>query len=268
GVHKKYEVYENSYTLESVQAFAAAAAAAGSNAGAVISSRNLLKKSNVAPLKPEQIQSFEVGYKGLIQNKLFIDVSYYYSRYIDFQAQVRVIRPNSKIDGPDANAAAFDIAQGRYRVFQLYTNASDIVSSHGVSVGVNYVLPKGYTIGANYTYAELMLGNADPNIIPSFNTPKHKSNVTFSNRNVYKNIGFNVVWKWVDAFLWESSFGDGMVPAYNLLDAQVSYKLPKLKTTFKLGASNLLNNRHIEAYGAPTVGGMYYFSILFDQFSN
>ena len=38
----------------------------------------------------------------------------------------------------------------------------------------------------------------------------------------------------------------------------------KIFCTFKLGASNLLNNYHYEVYGGPRIGRLAYFSILLD----
>ena len=47
-----------------------------------------------------------------------------------------------------------------------------------------------------------------------------------------------------------------------MLDAQVNYRVPKIKTTFKAGASNLLNNRVYQTYGGPYIGRLAYLSIL------
>jgi len=56
----------------------------------------------------------------------------------------------------------------------------------------------------------------------------------------------------------------GKIPSYDLVDAQINYNLKDAGTTFKLGAMNLLNNKHYEIYGGPLVGRMMYFSILFE----
>ncbi|KKX50597.1 hypothetical protein L950_0209765 [Sphingobacterium sp. IITKGP-BTPF85] len=53
------------------------------------------------------------------------------------------------------------------------------------------------------------------------------------------------------------------VSAYNNIDAQVSYKMPK--TTIKLGGSNILNNHYIQYAGGPTLGALYYMAITFDN---
>ncbi len=82
------------------------------------------------------------------------------------------------------------------------------------------------------------------------------------------NFGFSVNYRWQDAFLWESSFGVGVVPAYSTLDAQVSYKLTNLKSVIKLGGSNVLNERYTTSFGNPRMGAVYYVSLTFDEFLN
>jgi hypothetical protein len=47
-----------------------------------------------------------------------------------------------------------------------------------------------------------------------------------------------------------------------LLDAQISWEVQKIYTTFKFGGSNLVSQRNIQAYGGPGIGRMLYGSIL------
>ncbi len=88
------------------------------------------------------------------------------------------------------------------------------------------------------------------------------------NREVVKNVGFNVVWRWQDAFLWESPLANGEVPAYQTFDAQVTYRVPVLKTTIKMGGANLFNRRYIQYAAGPTIGGLYYLAITVDGLLN
>jgi hypothetical protein len=100
--------------------------------------------------------------------------------------------------------------------------------------------------------------------VTGFNTPKWATNVSFGNREVIENVGFNIVWKWQDSFLWESPLVTGAVSAFNTIDAQVTYSLPKLKSTIKVGAADLFNNRYYQYAGGPTIGGLYYATIIVD----
>ncbi len=277
-----YDLQGNIWTLESVlnfsrQVTAAAQQFAAQNGRAPTSSEQAVIASgltgalqlyNPRPIRPEYTETYELGYKGILDNKLFWDASYYFTRYYDFIGFQRVIRPNTPISGPNGSLAWQDLSSGQRQVFQLYVPAEGTVFSQGVNLGIEYAIYKGYRINANYTFAELILESSDPTFT-AFNTPKHKSNFSFYNRNVVPNVGFNITWRWSDTYRWQASFGDGQVPAFNLLDAQVSFRIPDIKTIVKLGGSNILNNRHFEIWGGPNVGAMYYVAFTFDElFSN
>ena len=94
--------------------------------------------------------------------------------------------------------------------------------------------------------------------VTGFNTPQWSTNFSFGNREIVKNIGFNIVWRWQDGFLWESPLVTGSISAFSTVDAQVSYKMPKVKTMIKLGGSNVLNHYYQTSFGNPMIGGCYY----------
>jgi iron complex outermembrane recepter protein len=272
---KGMNVYENSFTAASVGAFGAAFGQAMQSGTAfptaVNNNKALLQKSNVDYVKPEQQRSFEIGYKGLIKNKLMIDVNYYRSSYKNFIINTVVIRPDNPLlaaDGTISFNAAADIPNGTIKAFQLYTNAADEVVAQGASMGLTYILQKGYSLGGNLTFAEFNLKDANPNNIPAFNTPKYSSNVTFGNSNAYKNFGFNIAWHWQDAFDWYGTFNGlrpGRINAYSLVDVQVNKKLLKAKAMVKAGASNIFNHQVYQTFGSPAIGAIYYLSLTFDN---
>jgi outer membrane receptor protein involved in Fe transport len=53
---------------------------------------------------------------------------------------------------------------------------------------------------------------------------------------------------------------DGMIESATVLDAQVNYGLPKLKSLLKLGATNLGGQDYIQVLGAGAIGQQYYIS--------
>ena len=273
---------ENCYTQSSVAAFNAALKAAGNTDLAALANRNLLQVANLPDGRAEGINSFEVGYKSvLFNNKLFIDADAYANIYDGFLGQVQVYVPIGETVGSDASVIAMvdrnrdaTVASGgnaaskgqeRYRV---YTNAKNKYTTYGSSLGVTYNFYKTFTISGNVNYNAIK-GNSTPDLfVTGFNTPKFTSNISFGNRAITKNIGFNIVWKWQDSFLWESPLVTGSVEAINNIDAQVTYRIPALKSTIKLGGSNVLNNRQIQYAGGPTIGALYYAAITVDGLLN
>ena len=272
---KGMNVYENSFTSTSLGPFFGAFGSlyhGGSPDSAILMSKDLLVKSNVAYIKPERVQTFEIGYKALLANKILVDVNYYFSSYNDFLLNQVVMQPNSPVLGGDGKInpqAAADLLNGNSHLFQLYTNADSKVTSQGATFGLTWLLPRNYTLAGNVTWTEFNLHNANPNDIPAFNTPDFRTTVTFGNSAITKSFGFNLAWRWQDAFDWTGTFNQlrpGRINAYSTVDAQISYKITALKSIIKIGASNLFNDHVYQAYGSPAVGGVYYVSIVFDEF--
>lgn len=260
-----YNVTTNAYRLDSVERFTNELLAGNPNAAG-----ELIPYTNFEPVKPEQIQSIEVGYKGLIGNKLLIDAAYYYNIYDDFIAQFRVRRAAGPFTGDPLNdqAVAASLLSGdASNTFQLYTNLDETVKSQGAVFGFDYSLPNSFLLTANYNWNQLITDQED-SFIFDFNTPEHKVNVSFGNRRLTDQLGFNLTWRWQEEFDWTSSFANGTVPSVSTFDAQVSYRIPDLRSVVKLGGSNLFNNRHFLNYGGPNLGAIYYVSFTFDQFLN
>jgi iron complex outermembrane receptor protein len=272
---KGLNVYENTYTSASVNAFGAAVGAAiGAGTpppAAIAANKDLLVKSNVAYIKPEQQKAFEIGYKGVVNEKLLVDVNYYRSSYTNFILNTVVIQPTSPVLGADGKpnmAAAGEVASRAVKAFQLYTNASDKVSAHGVSLGLTYLLDRGYVLGGNVTKSNFNLGSANANNIAQYNTPEYSTNMNFGNPNIGSNFGFNINWHWQSQFDWYGTFNGnrpGRIPSYSLFDAQINKKLPAQHTTVKLGASNIFNKHISQSYGSPAIGGIYYVAFVFDS---
>jgi iron complex outermembrane recepter protein len=275
---KGMNVYENSFTASSLGpffgTFGAAVGGGASPDSAIMLSKDLLVKSDAAYIKPERVQTFEIGYKALISDKFSVDINYYFSSYNDFILNQVVMQPESPVLGNDGKInpqAAADLLNGNSHLFQLYTNASDRVTSQGATLGLTWLLPQKFTLGASATWAEFNLQNADPNDIPAFNTPKYRSAVTLGNSALGKNMGFNLAWRWQDAFDWYGTFNQlrpGRIDAYSMVDAQVTYRVHSLKSVIKLGANNLFNNQVYQAYGSPSIGAVYYVSVVIYQLFN
>ncbi|TXK50300.1 TonB-dependent receptor [Pontibacter qinzhouensis] len=266
----------NSIGLSAVQQFgtrvAQAVASGAGSAEAVLQNTAVLQPATVAYVQPEQVQAYEIGYKSLLFNKsLLADLNYYYSTYQNFILSTTVVQTQSDIR-TEPQAAAFDVALGRYQPYQLYTNAAQRVSAQGAAIGLTYSY-KGYSLGGNANWNKLDLGkNVDPDQVPAFNTPEWKYNLLLSNRDVYNNIGFALTYRWSGSYNWQSAFiagiNEAIIPSYSTLDAQVSYKMPALKSILKVGGSNVTNKRFRQVYGGPTIGALYYVSFTFDELLN
>ena len=113
-------------------------------------------------------------------------------------------------------------------------------------------------------------GNDNPDVfVTGFNTPKYVTNISVGNRELVKSaagtsLGFNVVWRWQDSFLWQSPLANGIVPAYQTVDVQATVRMPRPAISIKTGAANVFNNRYIQYAAGPTIGGLYYVAVTWD----
>jgi len=262
----------------SVEKYAKAVFDGGSSQAAIFNPTNiaLLKPFQWTPVKPERVQNIEVGFKSLINNEFMIDAAYYYNIYNDFITQVRVRIADQLADGTPNYATILNgtALEKKFdgtitgNTAQIYTNFTDRVTSQGAVIGLTYSLPRNYTLSGNYNWNVLGHAPSPDQFMSEFNTPEHKTNISFGNRKLTKDLGFNVTYRWQSEFLWQSSFtipANGMVPAYYTFDAQVSYRLSGIKSMLKIGGSNLLNRKYIQSLGGPNIGAMYYISLTYDE---
>ena len=225
--------------------------------------KNLLKYFSIDAIRPEKVKSIEAGVRTTLFEKLYVDASYYYSFYNDFIGyQIGIKSKFSEIAFPE------DV-----RVYRFAANSKNQVTTQGFNIGLNYYFANYFMVAGNYSWNKLNKAFPDDPIIPAFNTPENKYNISLSARDLklslgdyqLKNIGFNVVYKWIQGFIFEGSPQfTGFIPTYDLVDGQVSVGFIKINTVMKIGASNLLNNKVFQTYGGPRVGRMAYISFLYN----
>ena len=150
---------------------------------------------------------------------------------------------------------------GNTRTFQLYTNTALEIKSLGFGIGLSRKVYKDFEVGANYNYAEFDFDQSkDASFEAGFNTPKHRVKASIGNEKLFKNFGFNVSGRWNSEYLWQSSFADGTIEAATVIDAQLNYNFPSLKSTLKVGASNIGGKEYGQVLGAGLIGQQYFVS--------
>ncbi|WP_306551070.1 TonB-dependent receptor [Daejeonella sp.] len=238
----KYNLYGNKpFTDVSYRNFLASASAGAANPA-------LLKTYSFTAdgVKPESVKAYELGYKGLLGSKVLLDAYGYYNTYSNFITSVEVFQQNGT----------------SFTKFGVPVNAEGNVTSYGSALGIDYLMGK-YNLSGNISYNNI--GDIPVTYVNDFNTPKVRYNLGISNRNVVKNVGMNVSYRWQDSFYWNSSFAAGTVPSFGTVDAQVNLKIPSVNGMIKIGASDLLNKYYVTSYGNPEMGGMYYVGFTFNQ---
>ncbi|MEY3397554.1 MAG: hypothetical protein RL220_148, partial [Bacteroidota bacterium] len=134
-----------------------------------------LEYFSINAIQPEEVQTFEIGYRASLTEKLYFDGVYYFSSYENF------IGYNI---GLNVEADTLTGLVTDFQAFRYSANSRNTVQTQGIAVGFNYYVGKYYMIAGNYSWNKLLKSDPDDPIIPAFNTPEHKYNITFSGRDM------------------------------------------------------------------------------------
>ena len=241
------------YTLASVTAFGASAAAGAPNP-------SLLQQQKFGEFKPESMNSFEVGYKTLIAKKLLIDFYAYAGHYENFISGVTVLQSRNA-----ANPSVYDVLDANKRVaYSISTNSTANVSTKGWGASMDYLLPNRFVFTSSIYTDEI--GDLPAGFISYFNTPTWRANFGFSHPGLLMNnrLGFNINIHYQDEVMYEGTFVTGKISSFNTLDAVLTYRVPKIKSLVKIGGTNVMNKYYNTSYGSPAIGGLYYISFAYN----
>lgn len=196
--------------------------------------------------KPETMRSFEIGYRGIIAKKLMVDIYGYAGNYKDFIGRIGLFQPATN------------------KAYSITVNSSNKVKTYGFGLGLDYRMANNFSTFLN-AYSDVITD------VPSgfkayFNAPKYRLNAGIANSGFgpKDQFSFSATLRWQDAFEWEGELANGPLDAFATVDAQISYKLPKIKSTFRIGGSNILNKYYQNAYGNPSIGGLYYAAYIYN----
>jgi len=254
-------IFENSWLKASIDAFQAANTTDINTNGLTIQQATqknqvLLKRNSYTYLQPEEIKGIEGGYRtSLLDNKLSVDVDFYYNIYHHLMAQVEANIPVGQ--NPDSLLYYLNNNQAQQK-YRLWTNSKTIAHNYGGTLGVSWAFYKDYRVGGNLTMAKLARVSQNDGLEDGFNTPNWICNLSVGNDKLTRHWGFQANFRWQNSYLWQSSLATGQVNAYSTVDAHILYRPLIWHALIKLGATNLLNKYYYSFIGGPSIGGYYY----------
>lgn len=206
-------------------------------------------------VKPESVNSFEIGYKALIASKFLIDAYGYYGIYTDFLSRRDVAQFATGVTPSISNP---------FNGYSVVVNAPGKVKTYGWGVSAEWQLPSNFVLAGSVSSDKI--SELPPSFDVGFNTPPLRSVLSAGNRGFGpdKKFAANISWRWQDEFDFDSDFVDGKVDAFHVVDAVISMRCPKIKTIVKLGANNLFNEYYRTSIGNPSIGGLYYISFTYN----
>ena len=196
--------------------------------------------------KPETMKSFEIGYRGSVNNKFMFDAYSYFGKYDDFIGRIGL---KQEVTG---------------NAYSITVNSSNSVKTYGFGLGMDYKMGKNYSLFFN-GYSDVIT-DVPAGFKSYFNAPKYRFNAGIANSGLGKKqlVSFSIMMRWQDAFDWEGELANGPLSAFTTADAQLSYRLPKIKSTFRLGGTNIFNHYYKNGYGNPSIGALYYAAYIFN----
>jgi outer membrane receptor protein involved in Fe transport len=241
------------------------------------------------PLLPTRSSVVEVGYKGLVADRMSVSVDAWSQRRRDF-VFLAPVTPNVFFDAaslgaylttaftqagvPQAPQVAAQLAAG-FAAVPLGTvqpdhelvGPNDIALSYknagsvdvwGLDLAAESDVAGWLTVAATYSHLSKNLFAPDEidglNEVP-LNAPRHKATVSFDALNARRGLSSNLRVRWVNGFPVHAGVFSRDVPSYVVLDAGVSWQPAALRgITWSLTASNLLDHRHYEFAGTPRLG--------------
>jgi len=233
--------------------------------------------ADIERMKSSITNSIEVGYKGLIGERLLLGVDVYYSRIEDFMGPLLVETPNvfmernSLRDYLLAEAARLGLPLDQVEAVVLASvmsgipvatvtpdpigesDAADILLSYrnfpsfeiwGADLGATFLLGSSLSFSGSYSFvSENFFGADELGGISdlALNSPRNKASLSARYSSERRGLSAELRGRWVEGFPVASGVYVGRVKSYTLVDAQVSYALPISRSTeITLSALNLL----------------------------
>ena len=265
---------------------------------------------DVPDLLPTIHNSFEVGYKGLINDRVLLAADFYRTRIENFVGSLRVETPNvffdpasvqdyvlsrldpliragvipqALIEGPLAVAvgaiAGLPLGtlaadqSGTHDLLLTYRNFGDVWYS-GADLALQVLLSDQLSLNGNFSWKDAECFNSDPADEDedcddiediALNAPSHNGSLGLTYANQGSGVSAQGRVRMTAGFPVNSGTYIGVVDAYRVVDASVSYRLPfQPGTTLSVTANNLLDSNHTEFVGAAPLGRFVMFRVRHD----
>jgi iron complex outermembrane receptor protein len=205
-------------------------------------------------IQPEKNDTWEVGYKGELNNRLFVDVTAYTTKYENFQSPLSIV--SNFLSGTNAynkatGAKVTDQAGGP-QIVLIYYNLGE-ATIDGLDAGLKYYFTDNVSAMGNVSLLKvdtIKTTNAEATAINS-TSAKVNAGVDWANVLPNTNAGFSM--RYVNRYTFTSGVNRGIIPSFGTLDFSASY-LVRSGTRITLQAQNLFGC--VGGTSAPPAGGI------------
>ncbi|MDX2128544.1 MAG: TonB-dependent receptor [Chloroherpetonaceae bacterium] len=215
-------------------------------------------------LRPEVVNSVEIGYKGLIDKKLFFDAVAYYSHYENFISPAFAVsngvttfaydqRTGRRVGVVEA-ANGTPLASGVPGSLTTYFNygSADIA---GVDIGISYYFSANVSLEVSASFITLAASEnqfESQGIPLTLNVPTTKYKATLSMRNqIVDGTFLNLHGRHIPGYTFQAGRWNGRLNDRTVVDLTVGYEWRDEGLTFQVGVNNMFDNQTPDVLGSP-----------------
>jgi iron complex outermembrane receptor protein len=204
--------------------------------------------NTIDPIKPELNTTWELGYKGVVGQKLFLDLVGYQTKFDGF------ISPLVVIANPLAGAAAttaYDHKTGAKIVDQAggpqvaltYFNAGQ-ATIKGIDGGLKLYLTDNVSASTSISVVKIdtiIRKATDPAEATAFNSPSVRITGGMDFNNIVQDVLAGFTARYVSKYDFRSGVNYGLIPAFGTIDINGTYSLPVSGAKMIFQAQNLFS---------------------------
>ena len=228
----------------------------------------------ISAISPEEVNSIEVGYKGVFGKSVFVDVVAYHSWYNNFISPLESVANGFTeipfyADGTPVNAPGDnDVFNG----LSTYVNFGK-ARVQGLDMGMDVYFNEYFNVSGSVSMIELAdfeeseTGNA---LLLNVPTTKAKGSMTVRDLGVEgwflsASGRWNAAYEFASGTHWVSSrfYDDGEIPSRFSMGLTAGYTVPQTGVQVKASVSNLFNTETPDVLGAPVTGRLFWMSATY-----
>src|SRR6476661_3257107 len=200
------------------------------------------------PIRPEINKTWELGYKGVVAQRLFVDVVGYRTHFDGFQSPLVVIA--NPLLGANATTAfnhktgvKITDAAGGPQVALTYFNAGE-AKIRGIDAGLRFYFTDKIAASGSGSFVKIdtiIRKATDPVEATAFNSPSVRLTGGMDFTNVVQNLVAGFTTRYVSKYDFRSGVNYGLVPAFGTLDLSASYRLPSRNARLLFQAQNIFS---------------------------
>jgi iron complex outermembrane receptor protein len=206
--------------------------------------------NEVDPLVPEVNETWELGYKGVLGERFYLDAALWYADYQDFLGSLLPINnpfadPATFAQNADGEIITGDTGPQLVLTYQNQGNAELV----GLDMGASYAVTSDVLFKGTFSWLDL----SEAEEAPAVNAPPVTWTVGADFDNLFGDGFAGFLVRHTTGYPFASGINDGKIPTFETADVHLGYDLPWEGMEVRLQAHNLFTCRTLESTGGVAI---------------